>query len=280
MENKAHALFAGLFTLALLVTAVAMGIWLNSDRIERVPYEIATKLPVPGLNPQAAVRYRGLDVGKVESITFDPDVKGQILIHVHISRETPVTESTYAFLGYQGVTGIAYVQLEDDGGKTGNLESSHKAVARIELRPGLLDKIQTRGLAILDETEILAKRMNALLDAPNQKRILGAFDDVSQAANKVGNFPKQLDPVIKKLNSTNGPLEKIAEAAEKISATASNIELETLPRVNSLASEVSSTVRSVDRTVEQFNQSPQSILFGPPPTQPGPGEPGFVAPPR
>ena len=43
-----------------------IGLWLNRDRVERVPYEIATKLSIPGLNPQAAVRYRGLDVGKVD----------------------------------------------------------------------------------------------------------------------------------------------------------------------------------------------------------------------
>jgi len=278
MENRAHALLAGLFTLALLVTAVLMGVWLNRDRIERVPYEIATKLPIPGLNPQAAVRYRGLDVGKVEKITFDPDEPGQILIHISVSKETPVMQSTYAFLGYQGVTGIAYVQMDDDGSKPEKLSSSKKQITRIEMRPGLLDKIQTRGLAILEETELLAKRFNAMFDAPNQKKMLDAFEDVSQAAKKVGTIPTQLEPTIAKLNASNGPLEKIAAAAERLDTTVGNVEQETLPRVNSLANDARTTLRSLDRTVEQLSQHPQSILFGPPPVQPGPGEPGFVAP--
>jgi phospholipid/cholesterol/gamma-HCH transport system substrate-binding protein len=268
MENRAHALLAGLFTLTLLVTAVLMGIWLNRDRIERVPYEIATKLPVPGLNSQAAVRYRGLDVGKVESITFDPSVPGQILIHISVSKETPVTQSTYAFLGYQGVTGIAYVQMDDDESKPDKLSSSRKQVTRIEMRPGLLDKIQTRGLAILEETEMLAKRFNTMFNEPNQKKILNAFEDVSQAANRVSTIPKKLD----------GPLAKITDAADRLGSTVSNVEHGTLPHVNALTNEVRSTVRSLDRTVEQLGQNPQSILFGPPPMQPGPGEPGFVVP--
>jgi len=271
-------LLAGLFSLALLVTAVLMGIWLNSDRIERVPYEIATKLPIPGLNPQAAVRFRGLDVGKVEKITFDPVEPGQILIHINVSKETPIMQSTYAFLGYQGVTGIAYVQLDDDGSKPEKLPSSKKQITRIEMRPGLLDKIQTRGLAILEETELLAKRFNTLFDTPNQKKILDAFDDVSQAAKKVGTIPKQLEPVVEKLNSPNGPLEKIADAADRLGTTVGNVEQETLPRVNSLTNDARTTMRSLDRTVEQLSQNPQSILFGPPPVQPGPGEQGFVAP--
>ena len=61
MENKAHAMIAGLFTIAMLAIAVLAAIWFNRDREVRVPYQIATRLSVPGLNPQAAVRYRGLD---------------------------------------------------------------------------------------------------------------------------------------------------------------------------------------------------------------------------
>jgi len=61
---------------------------------------------VPGLNPQAVVRYRGLDIGRVEAISFDPKVPGQILIHIGIRPDTPITKSTYATLGTQGVTGV------------------------------------------------------------------------------------------------------------------------------------------------------------------------------
>ena len=278
MENRAHALLAGVFTLGLLVAAILMGVWLNRDRIERVPYEIATQIPVPGLNPQAAVRYRGLDVGRVDKITFDPEMPGQILIHISVSKETPITQSTYAFLGYQGVTGIAYVQMDDDGAKPDKLHSSKTEISRIELRPGLLDKIQSRGLAILEQTELLSKRFNTLLDADNQKRMLGAFDDVSAAAKKVGDIPKQLEPAIQKLSAPNGPVEKIADAAEHLGSVASSVEQQTLPRINSLTGEARSTVRALDRAVEQLNQNPHSLLFGPPPPRPGPGEPGFAPP--
>src|SRR4051794_30118615 len=105
MENKAHALMAGLFTLVLLIVAVFIGLWLNRDRIKRVPYEIVTRMSIPGLSPQAAVRYRGLDVGKVDAIMFDPKVPGQILMRLGIRPDTPITQSTYGTLAYQGVTG-------------------------------------------------------------------------------------------------------------------------------------------------------------------------------
>ena len=77
MENRSHALMTGFFTLTLLVAAILFGVWFNRDRVERVPYLLATTLSVPGLNPQATVRYRGLEVGKVDAIDFDTQRRGK-----------------------------------------------------------------------------------------------------------------------------------------------------------------------------------------------------------
>lgn len=306
MENKSHALIAGLFTLVLLVAAVLLGLWFNRDRTQRVPYEIATTLSVPGLNPQAAVRYRGLDVGKVDAITFDPQVPGQILVHLSVNLDTPITESTYGTLGYQGVTGIAYVQLDDDGSRPVKLSSSKKRVARIAMRPSLLDNLQNRGLAILEQTEKLTTRFNTLLETENQKTMLKAFSDVSEAADAIEKIPKQLQPTLDQLpavaaqanhalasltllskdvrvlssnlnkltTSMQGPegaIMKFSTAADQVGSVADKLEHETLP----LASDVRSTLRTLNRTVGKLSDHPQSILFGSPRATPGPGEPGF-----
>ena len=162
MENKAHALMAGIFTIVLLIAAVLIALWFNRDRVERVPYEIATTLSVPGLNPQAGVRYRGLDVGRVDAVLFDPQKPGQILIRFSVSKDTPITHSTFATLSYQGVTGLAYIQLDDDGSQPVLLPSSKNKVARITLRASLLDTLQLRGLEILKQTEELASKVNLM----------------------------------------------------------------------------------------------------------------------
>ena len=309
MENKAHALIAGLFIIVLLTAAVLVGIWLNRDRVEYVPYQIATKLSVPGLNPQAAVRYRGLDVGKVESISFDPLVTGQILVHISVAPGTPITQSTFATLGYQGVTGIAYVQLDDDGSKPVKLQSNEQQVARIEMRPSLFDQLQTRGLAILQQTEEVAKRINNMLDPANQKAILDAFDNVSKAATEIETIPRQLQPTLAKLpavtaqaqqslaalnalskdasalasslngiatkmNAPGGTIAVITDTAARLGSVAERIEHDTLP----LAGDARSTIRSFNRTLDNLSERPQSVLFGSPDMAPGPGEPGFAVP--
>jgi phospholipid/cholesterol/gamma-HCH transport system substrate-binding protein len=302
MENKAHALMAGLFTIALLIAAVFIGVWLNRDQVEWVPYQIATKLSIPGLNPQAAVRYRGFDVGKVDEISFDPNTVGQILVHISVRPDTPITQSTFATLGYQGVTGIAYVQLDDDGSRPVKLHSSRQQIARIEMRPSLFDQLQSRGLAILQQTEEVAKHINHLLEPGNQKAILAAFDNVSKAATEIETFPRQLQPTLARLpaltaqaqqalgslntlskdvsalttglQAPNGPLTSITNTAERLGSVADRLEHDTLP----LANDARSSIRAFNRTLDNFSERPQSVLFGSPRTAPGPGEPGFAAP--
>jgi ABC-type transporter Mla subunit MlaD len=70
VENKSHALMAGLFTVLLGIALIAAALWLSRDTQVKRDYELVTKGSVSGLSPQSDVRYRGLEVGKVESISF------------------------------------------------------------------------------------------------------------------------------------------------------------------------------------------------------------------
>ena len=68
MENRAHALAAGLFTLLLGIGVLLAAQWFSRDNYEKVQYTLVSNHSVSGLNVQAAVRLRGVEVGKVESI--------------------------------------------------------------------------------------------------------------------------------------------------------------------------------------------------------------------
>lgn len=310
MENKSHALLAGLFTVALLIAAVFFALWFNRDRVDRIPYQMATSLPVSGLNPQATVRYRGLAVGKVDSIGFNPQKTGEILVRISVDPSTPITHSTFGTLGYQGVTGIAFVQLDDDGSQPAPLPSDENHLAQIEIRPSILDNIQNRSAAILKQTEALTANFNALLAPANQQKIIVAIDQIGSAAAALEALPKQLAPAMEKLpaltdsaqqtlasitalskegrtlaldlNTTvrqlqapNGPLAKLGATAEHYSAIANDIEREALPAFNALAREARTTMQTVNRSIGKLGENPQSILLGTPNLPPDPGEAGF-----
>ncbi|MEC5408404.1 MlaD family protein [Paraburkholderia sp. MPAMCS5] len=314
MENKSHAFWAGLFTVVLIAAIATAAFLFNVDRAVRVPYDLIARTNVTGLYTDAAVRYRGLDVGKVQSIKFDRDHPGQIVIRILVDTHAPITRSTFGSLGLQGVTGIAFIQLDDTGRDASPLPSSPKQVAQLPMRPGLLDQLQQRGDVLLRKLEKVTDDVDNLLSQQMVDQLHGTAASIQKAADGVATLTQQMAPVASKLPATlgkldstlsstnqlitnlnrpNGPFEtnlnKVGTAAQQAgdALTAMNGSLQelsarvgydTLPRVNSLAEDVRSAARSVDRAADTFSTSPRSVLFGAPAAAPGPGEAGFTWP--
>lgn len=310
MESRSHALWAGFFTIALAILTTIFALWLGKDNILRTPYTIATKLSVSGLNLQAAVRYKGIKVGNVSDIDFDEKNPGQILLKIDILADTPVNANTFATLGYQGVTGIAYVQLDEDMSLPAAMVSSKEKIKQIPLRPGLMQNVEQRGMAILVQTEELSKRLNSLLDSNNRQSLITAVDNIGKAAAAWQAIPGKLEPVLTTLpdlvTQTRNSVDAFKMFSDDATITSNNIRtlsnslqgndgafaklnvtadeignsltLETLPSISTLSREASSSMRSINRVAETLNQRPQSLLFGNTAVAPGPGENGFIAP--
>lgn len=196
MENKAHALAAGLFVVALAALLLLLGAWLTRESGERHTYEISTRETVTGLQEQAPVRLRGVDVGKVTAIGFDPKVQGNVLVRLAIEEGTPITTETFATLSFQGVTGLAFVQLDDSGKPASPLAPNDDVPPNIPLKPGLLAKLTAKGEAILDQVDQVAGRLNQLLADPNQKKLTGALDSVAQAAASITALSNNLNTTL------------------------------------------------------------------------------------
>jgi phospholipid/cholesterol/gamma-HCH transport system substrate-binding protein len=310
MENKSHALWAGFFTIAMLCATVVAGIWLNRDKTVRTDYYIVTNKAISGLNPQAAVRYKGLTVGRVEQIAFDPQVAGQIDIKIGIDPQTPITKSTFATLGYQGVTGIAFVQLDDDGSSPERIKGGPDEEYRIPLRPGLLEKLEDNGSDILANAEAITERLVQFFTPENQKIILDAFDSTRQATANFSKMADGLKPTLQKMpqlaqqaDETLQSVQELANDASQLSqqltglanqlqdpdgsfnqavnsygTLGENLQSEALPKISELTNEVSQAMRTLNKTLEQINESPQEFIFGKSAAAPGPGEAGFVEP--
>lgn len=59
MENKSHAFAAGIFVMVVTALVIGLGVWLTRDRGNYNTYELSSREGVSGLQPQAAVRYKG-----------------------------------------------------------------------------------------------------------------------------------------------------------------------------------------------------------------------------
>ena len=307
MENRAYALAAGMFTLLLGAALVAVALWFGKDDLESVPFLITTTTSVSGLKAEAPVRYRGVEVGRVQSIRIDPGIKGHIHIRIGVTEDTPVTKSTFARLGYQGVTGLAYVALDDNGDSKELLKSASRKPAEIPMRRSIMDT----GEDLIAAFGEIAIRVNTLLDEDNQKAVRRSLAGLEKAtlktaalADKTALLAEKLEPgvagvpglvcdargAIGRANQLIGNLDgltskieervealnRVAKSVEEVGSTARAVNDETLPRLNALVEDLHKETRALDRLLNALGEHPQSIVFGTPPGKPGPGESGFA----
>ncbi len=310
MENKAHALAAGLFMVLLVLGVAIAAMWFSGDTYEKAYYVVESKYAVSGLSEQAAVRYRGVNVGKVTRIDFDPANPRVILIDIAIQSGMRLTQSTFAELRYQGVTGLSYVMLDDPRTSTQQLPQTGEAGAtRIPVRESVFSSLAEVAPLVLADAREVMKRMNALMSDDNQVQIGNALKNVEIATRQITALAQAMEPaargsealvadarktiqhadkLLAEIAGTNRDLAKRLEAIDRVSASTQNagnavsaladaVASETLPRINAMADELARTSRSLDRLTTELKEQPQSLVFGRKPGAPGPGESGFDA---
>lgn len=305
MENKAHALMAGIFVTVVAVLLAVLATWLTRDKTQRDLYEMTTSETISGLQPQAVVRFRGVPVGKVERIGFDAKLKGNVLIGISIDRGAPVTKSTFATVASQGVTGLGFIQLDDDGSSAERLAPNDEDPPRIPLRPGGLDKLLKQSDAIFNQAEQATARLNQLLSDENQKAVTTAVTQLAEAAGSIKRVAQGLEPTVaglpalardtsatmkslkgaaddvgktaRRLNEKGGPLDQLSQGGTALAAGIETFSAATLPKLGEVADETARTMRQLRRTVNAVDDNPQALIFGNGKPIPGPGEPGFSA---
>ncbi len=103
MERQSHSFIAGLFVILLGLGSIAGALWLGPDKgPERLPIDLLSTNSVTGLKVGAPVRFRGVDVGRVDSISFDPRQFGQIRVRISVDPAASISRSTYAKLTLSG----------------------------------------------------------------------------------------------------------------------------------------------------------------------------------
>ena len=270
-------------------------LWLASGGAMQKKYDLYLAVleeSVAGLNLNAPVKYNGVNVGKVQNIQLDPSNPQRVLLIFAIERDTPIKVDTVAVLKTQGLTGIAYVELD------GGVKNAAPLVATdgqkypvIQTKPSLstrLENILTTVLAKLDAT---SSNIDSLLSRENQLAFKSALADIAVVAKTIAARKSEIDagivnvartadnsaratqklnpiidkmrPVVGQLNVTITQINKSALAIEKAAneaAIASNSAGKTVESVganiNGYATE---TLPEVQRLLAELNELSTSL---------------------
>lgn len=298
----------GGFVLVLGAAFIAGGLWLASGGGFGIQYDYYLALvgeSVSGLSVNAPVKYRGVDVGKVQYIRLDKTNPEQVRLTFAIERGTPIKVDTEAVLKTQGLTGIAYVELSGGTRDSPPLVATRKdEYPIIRTKPSLsarLENILTNVLAKVDST---SSSISAFLGEENQAAFKSALADISAITRTIAARKDTLDaviasaartfdngaqvtarlgPVIERIGRSADAIESMGKEASRASAGAGKtvdevgadvkrLTAEMAPELQRLLGEMNVLAASLRRLSEKIEGSPGGLLIGRRPVPPGPGE--------
>jgi phospholipid/cholesterol/gamma-HCH transport system substrate-binding protein len=230
-ERKAKFLIGLFVTVGFLIGVIAI-IWLGATRYFKkgATYVSYFDESVQGLKVDSSVRYRGVEAGRVKSISVAPDDR-LIEVVMKIYLKDVIHRNTVAQVSLSGLSGVSFVSLSP--GTTEELSLSPRInfpvkYPVIPTRPSELKLI----LSSLDETlggikqldlrgisEQLKSTAKSLSEALSDKRMDKIMKDLERMAENLDNASRKVDAIVAKgdiAKILTGTRETVTQARETI----------------------------------------------------------------
>jgi phospholipid/cholesterol/gamma-HCH transport system substrate-binding protein len=224
MEPRVSYALVGLFVLVLGGAFVLASLWLVGvgPAGEQRRYLVFLEESVAGLTPESAVKYQGVDVGRVREIGLEPGDPSRVRVLIDVRADVPVNADTVASLGTQGLTGLVYfIELRGGGPESAPLAwKSDAPPPVIPSEPSQLVRLQREGVKLLGEVRGVTRDLRSattavkhLLSEENREAIRRTLQDAGETAIHLAHASSALDDYLERLGAV---LEDVARAGERL----------------------------------------------------------------
>lgn len=172
METDKKYFQVGLFVIAMILAGIGFSMWLTAASGGNYnKYIIHFAESVSGLNKESEVKFRGVDVGKVEKISINPHDPKLIQVDVVVLDSTPVKTDTTATLKLHGITGEVYIELSGSSSHAHALDSKNNKIPEIKSKPSDISTIVNGVPRLLDKVNHVADQLNKIFSDDNIQAI-------------------------------------------------------------------------------------------------------------
>ncbi|HVC01181.1 MAG TPA: MlaD family protein [Steroidobacteraceae bacterium] len=302
MDRDASYVAVGGFVLLVVAMASAFVFWYagHGDKHGYARYEIYFRGSVSGLTNGSPVRYLGVDVGKVVRITLDPSRPKRVRVVADIDTHAPIDSRTRASLSLQGVTGLLFIDLEQDaraGAPHPLPQGLHhplilSAPSDFDVLLSSLPALTTRAVELVDRlNQVFSDHNVAALGATidnarrASERLPAVIHDVQQLVDEVRVSSQQVDGAAVELRAiATDSAPQIRRTMGHVAAVAGNLADTTrrldhlvadngaaltrfsrhsLPQLDQLLRESRATARSLRELSRSLQEDPSRLLYRP-----------------
>ena len=314
MTTKASYIRIGVFVVVLTTALIWGTLWLSAGGApgEYDYYLTYMTESVSGLSPDAALTFRGVNVGKVREISIDPNNPNRVRLLLQVKHGIPVKQDTEATLAMQGLTGLATIDLLGGSPNSPPLTMTQgELYPVIPNRPSLLVRLDSVISDLLGNLIEMSTKINSVLDddsRANFAKTLAHIESVSGAlageSGRMGNIVSDAEAAMKNARQASNALpdlmrdvshstqtladmaDQLRAASATINATAQSLQrttvdsgnevqrfaATTLPDVTSMTRDLRDAADNLRRISETLERDPSVLLYGRAAPKRGPGE--------
>jgi phospholipid/cholesterol/gamma-HCH transport system substrate-binding protein len=199
MDRDSNYVAVGAFVLLVIAMAVSFVFWYTDQQDKRTyqRYEIYFPGSVSGLTAGSPVRYLGVDVGKVVRIMLDPQQRKTVQVIADIDSTAPIDDRTRASLSLQGVTGLLFVDLEQDpkAESTGAMEQGQR-YPMIRSRRSDFDVLLSNLPALTTHLVELADHFNQVFSDENVRSLKATLENARLASEHLPNTVREVQLLV------------------------------------------------------------------------------------
>jgi phospholipid/cholesterol/gamma-HCH transport system substrate-binding protein len=299
MVRRVSSRALGLFVTVGVILGVAAIIWVGASKYFEKGDRYVTYFneSVQGLQQDSAVKYRGVDVGRVEEIRVAPDNRLiEVIMKIRLKEE--VEKNNVAYLRVVGITGIVFIELDRRNPEEEDLSPRLDFASEYPIIPSrpsqlrqifsgideIVEKIKQVDLEGLSKSIThSAKAAEDLLAGPRTQKVLANLESVSVNLDQttarfekitaegnlegiVGETRAALVEARTLIAATRDELKalRLAETAEKANRVVDNLSRTsrtTARDVQIMSDNLRRASETLERLVERLEGNPSDLLF-------------------
>jgi phospholipid/cholesterol/gamma-HCH transport system substrate-binding protein len=254
MDRDANYLAVGAFVLLVIAMGVAFVLWYteHQDKRHYNHYEIYFQGTVSGLNEGSSVRFLGVNVGRVTQVAVDPQERNRVQVVADIDTTAPIDGRTLASLSLQGVTGLLFIDLEQDHGVNVPLELPQgQRYPVIRSKSSDFDKLLSALPNLAGHADEMVSKLNAALNEQNLKAFSDTLKNAEMASEKINKTLQGVDQMATAMRESADEVDRMAASIRGISDGAAPQVAQILERTRQVTDNLAATSRHLDEFIAQ-----------------------------
>ncbi len=265
METRAHHILIGVFMLTMVAGLFAFIIWAAKVDIDTQFsfYDIYFEESVAGLSIGSDVSYRGVSIGQVRTITLDRDDPGRVRVTIRVVADTPIRRDSVASLEYQGLTGLAFVQISGGTAAAPPLTPGPEGQPPvIDSEPSQIQALFTGAPDLIRQGIIMLQRVSSFLDEENRVAVANILASTDRISSGLADRTGQIQAIIDNADGTLRELRQAAKSVNALAQSATGVVDQDLRALVADLREVSQSIRDLSRSLNQAVVDNSQALAG------------------